>query len=211
MTADISPEKEKEIYHIVFNITKRKGLKATTMDNVAAALKMSKRTLYELYGSKEQLISLTLAYFNNERVRIVEELFANSPTAMEAFYLSMRYHMKLMKETCAEFFHDLDAHARHFREIYEENDRNFRRRLKEAIQRGIEQGVFRADEDYDIAIQMFTIQLESLKRMEDIFPPEITLGKVQNVIGVNFLRSIATIKGLEVLDECVKKFNDDIE
>lgn len=193
-----------EIYEAIFPILRKKGLKSTTMDNIAAALQISKRTLYEMYENKEKLIEDTLVYFNHLRLKTVIHYFNTCETAIEALYQSVLYHTKLVSETCPEFFRDMDNHAKKFRAVYENNNAQFRASFKEAIAIGIEQGVFRADVDYDIAIQLFTIQLESLKRMEDQFPPEITMKQVQEAIGINFLRAIATIKGIEILDKYMK-------
>ena len=63
------------------------------------------------------------------------------------------------------------------------------------------QGVFSKNIDLDLQIRVLLVQLESLKRMEDFFPPEITISQVFIVIGRGFLRNIVSSKGLEMLEQ----------
>ena len=52
---------------------------------------------------------------------------------------------------------------------------------------------------------MMSIQMESLKRMEELFPPDITLLEVYDSICISFLRGISSPKGLEILDGLLEK------
>lgn len=79
--------------------------------------------------------------------------------------------------------------------------------MENAIRLGIRQGVFRSDSNYPVIIPLFRVQMESLKRMEEFFPPGITLVEAYNAIALGLLRSIATPDGMRVLDELTEKFN----
>lgn len=199
------------IMETVLEIIKTKGLKSSTMDIIANRLQMSKRTLYELYGSKDNLLNLTLEYYNQVRIETIHTIFQTSETAIEALYKCILYHIQIVERTCIEFFHDLDYRKKEYRDMYERNNNEFRKGMTNAVKLGVKQGVFRSEIDYNIAIQMFMIQIESLKRMEEFFPPEITISNVQNAIGVNFLRAIATIEGVKILDDYIKNNPNEIK
>lgn len=199
------------IMETVLEIIKTKGLKSSTMDIIANRLQMSKRTLYELYGSKDNLLNLTLEYYNRVRIETIHTIFQTSETAIEALYKCILYHIQIVERTCIEFFHDLDYRKKEYRDMYERNNNEFRKGMTNAVKLGVKQGVFRSEIDYNIAIQMFMIQIESLKRMEEFFPPEITISNVQNAIGVNFLRAIATIEGVKILDDYIKNNPNEIK
>lgn len=61
-----------------------KGLKGLTMDLLASELSMSKRTLYELFDSKHNLISVTLDYMFGIIRRMSREIFQASPDIITA-------------------------------------------------------------------------------------------------------------------------------
>ena len=48
--------------------------------------------------------------------------------------------------------------------------------------------------------------MESLKRMEEFLPKDVTLSEAFNTVSIAFLRSIATEQGLKVLEEIRKKY-----
>ncbi len=72
---------------------------------------------------------------------------------------------------------------------------------------GIKEGVFRKDANYNVILSLLRVQMESLKRMEEFFPPDITIVEAYNWISLGFLRSIATPKGMMTLDRLTDKFN----
>lgn len=49
------------------------------------------------------------------------------------------------------------------------------------------------------------LQYESLACMHDVFPPDVTLAQAYESITIGFLRSIATPKGMQILDELTTK------
>ncbi|MDE5807821.1 MAG: hypothetical protein K2H76_06855, partial [Muribaculaceae bacterium] len=76
--------------------------------------------------------------------------------------------------------------------------------------KGIEQGVFRKDVNYPITLHLMRIQMESLKRMEEAFPPGITISDAFDYISTGFLRSIATPKGMEIIDSAYRRKSENI-
>lgn len=175
-----------------------KGLKATTMDSVAAALSISKRTLYETFASKKDMILEVIKYWSNvhrkEAVRIIEE----SSNIMEALFRIFNYHLGFMKGVSVEFFKDMD---REVRKEFSNHDDVWGGKMLDVMKLGIDQGVFRPDVNYQVQLSLMKIQMESLKRMEEFFPAEITIADAFDSICIGFLRSIASPKGMEILDE----------
>lgn len=75
------------------------------------------------------------------------------------------------------------------------------------FQKGARQGFFRKDVNFALQYRLLWIQMESLKRMEEFFPPDISLLEAYDSICISFLRAISTSKGLEILE----KVTDHIE
>ncbi len=207
-TPEISQEQHERIMNEVFRMIRVKGLKRTTMDALATSLGMSKRTIYEIYGNKYSLLIKCLKFHHKQRINAINELFNQSHNAMEALYKVFYMHLQFINNTSVQFFEDMDEHFKNLRPTYDENTDPLLSGLKCAIDRGIAQGVFRAEINYTIAIKMFTIQMEALKRMEDYFPKEITGPEVFHAIVISFLRTIATPKGVEILDDKIRDITE---
>lgn len=184
-----------------------KGIKATTMDTVAHTLGMSKRTLYEIFESKEEMVQQSLDYAANLHRREIDELFSSSSNVMEACVLMVRSMVRSMTMISPEFFLDMDRLYRRTRVEYQERlEKQQKERLK-VFELGVHQGVFRTDVDYRFAGKLLDIQFESIKRIENLRDWGITFPEAARAIAIGFLRSVATPSGMEILDELCSKFD----
>lgn len=177
-----------------------KGLKSTTMDMVAASLGMSKRTLYEIFGSKSDMIKAALEALGNQNHKFFCSVFEKAGNVMEAFIEIFKFNRDFVGAVNVDFYRDMDRLYKDKREDYEKSRE---RRYEEMIRMfnlGVEQGMFRPDVDYNVHVRMMGLQMEGLKRIEELFPPGITLQRVFDTIIIGFLRSIASQKGMEILD-----------
>lgn len=193
----------------IFQILAEKGPADTTMDLLARRLSMSKRTLYEIFGSKDEMIRTIMQHIHQEYAAHVDEISRSSRNMMETMANLLLYHQKMIDRLSKEFFVDMDTKYRHLRPDYNSGSQKWSEYFKDAIITGIKQGVFREDANYDIIIPLFRVQMESLKRMEELFPPGITLAEAYNAISLGFLRSIANQKGLEILETVASKFDSE--
>lgn len=178
-----------------------KGLKATTMDLVAQRLGMSKRTLYEIFESKTAMIKACLANHAETRHCQMAQVINDAPNVMVAFLQIFEIHRKDMEKMNVSFFKDMDRLYPELRDNYEKRHEVHRDGLQQLYKKGVEQGVFRDDINFHIFGRIMEIQAESLKRMEELFPPEISLVEIYDTMTIGFLRSIASREGNDLLDE----------
>ena len=184
----------------ISQIVADKGLKSTTMDMVAHELGMSKRTLYELFGSKSEMIRETFRVLTKRNKEIVAETFKNSKNVMEALIKVFCFNRDWLQKVNVSFFRDMDRLYKEERESYEDSRRARHEEMMEIYKLGVEQGMFRKDVDFNVQSRIMGIQMESLKRMEEIFPKDISLLRVYDALILGFLRSIASPEGMGVLD-----------
>lgn len=188
----------------ILPIILEKGLKGTTMDIVASRLGISKRTLYEIFESKTEMIKAVMEAFGKQSQQFVTEAFANAENVMEAFIKIFKYNRDMVKRINVDFYRDMDNLYKDRREDYEKTRMSRHEKMLQMYHRGVEQGMFRPDVDYNVQSRMMGLQMEALKRIEELFPPDITLQRVFDSIIVGFLRSIASEKGMKVLDTLTK-------
>lgn len=110
--ADISIEHRRELTEKVLKTAmaefQDKGIKAVKMDDIAGALSMSKRTLYELFGTKEQLLLECVRQWQKDKEahmdRFIKERKPNVIAIIVEFY---RYQMKCLSYVSSSYFYDL--------------------------------------------------------------------------------------------------------
>lgn len=189
----------------IVSILLHKGLKSATMDSVAAELGMSKRTLYEIFESKSQMIMEALGELERNSEEHFLNIFKQSANVMEALIQVFQYNRDLMGSVNVDFYRDMDRLYKDKREHYEHTRLRRHERMLGMFELGVEQGMFRKDVDYRIQSRMMALQMEGLKRIEELFPQDITLQRVFDSIIVSFLRSIATPEGMKILDKWTNK------
>lgn len=195
-----------QLHEAILDIIFHKGLKATTMDHIAASLSMSKRTLYEIYGSKQDMLITVLSYGAQRQDRIYAEIIRTEPNVIRAIVRIFLLHRDLIASADASFFRDMDEYFAEVRKVYHSSERCHTEALQTLFRRGVEEGMFRTDVNFRATWMLIHVQLESLKRMEEFFPPDFTLLEAFETITVGFLRSIASPKGMELLDSLTPQF-----
>lgn len=175
------------------------GCKATTMDSVASAIQMSKRTLYEIFGSKEELFKEVHKFFHSKMRNSLKGIFENSSNVMEAIIKCFLFHRDTMSVVNTEFIREMEQIASH-NGVLEEDRQHYYQNFYDVLLQGVEQGYFRDDINLKVQCRMLIIQMNSLKRTEELFPEDITLLEVYDSIIISFLRGISTLKGLKELE-----------
>ncbi|PJN29746.1 TetR/AcrR family transcriptional regulator [Kitasatospora sp. CB02891] len=118
------------------------GFAQFTLDDLAARLHCSKRTLYGLAGSKEQLVRAAVVHFFRDATSRVEAALAaeTDPAARLAAYL--RAVSAELAPGSARFFDDLAAFDP-AAEVYGRNTRAAARQIQQLIDDGVAEGAFR--------------------------------------------------------------------
>lgn len=175
----------------------QKGVKAVKMDDIANSLSISKRTLYEIYGNKEDLLFEGVRRHYQQRQEEMRRFSEGDVSVMDVILHSFRLTIEEFKFTSPAFFSDLLKYPKILK-FFEEDKKNSQEQFLDFLRRGIAEGYFRNDVNYDLIVcilesqhrYIMMSQLYNRYSMEEIF---------YNLIFVS-LRGICTNKGIEVLD-----------
>ena len=120
----------------------KQGFSHLTMDQFAAQLNCSKRTLYALASSKEQLAVLTVRHFFKRATEQVESaiVHARAPAKRVTRYLEA---VAEALRPASRAFRDDITHFGPAAEIYEQNTLAAAQRVRELIDEGTRAGAFR--------------------------------------------------------------------
>lgn len=205
MVKDNFPEKDYgKLMGCILNDLMAKGLKATTMDSIASSLQISKRTLYEIFDNKDDMIEEALSFLHNKIAVAHKNIFESSSNILEAILRCFLYNRDLIRNANPEFFRDVEIFLSKLGPIHKNTRKNFYESISGILRKGVEEGYFRNDINIEVNCRIMMMQMESLKRMEEFFPPDITPLQVYDSISIGFLRSISTVNGLTQLDDILK-------
>ena len=201
-------EARSKLLNSISDILLENGIKATSMDFLASSLHISKRTLYEIFGSKTEMVTQALTALHNRLCMEHTKIFESTENVLEAILLSFLKQRDIMSKLNVEFFSDMDCLFAEAKLNSKESKQQFIDNIVAMLHKGVEQGYFRADVNMTVQCRMMLIQMESLKRMEELFPSDISLLDVYDTVSIGFLRSMASVKGMEMLDQLTHKFYD---
>lgn len=193
----------RELLYKIGEILMKKGLKSATMDSVASSLGISKRTLYELFDSKSEMIKEALHALEVKNEEFAIRVFSQSENVIEALVKIFKHHRDIVGAVNVDFYRDMDRLYKTNREDYDHAKNLRHQKMVSLYNLGVDQGMFRPDVDFEVQCHMMALQMEGIKRMEEYFPAGVSLQRVFDVIIVGFIRSIASEKGMRTLDSLI--------
>jgi AcrR family transcriptional regulator len=120
----------------------REGFAHLTLDDIAARLHCSKRTLYGLADSKEQLVRAAVVHFFKAATRRVEAALAGGGDPAGRLVAYLGAVSRELAPASARFFDDVAAFPP-TAGVYERNTQAAARRVREILGDGVTQGAFR--------------------------------------------------------------------
>ena len=178
------------------SLFKREGIKRVKMDDIAQALSISKRTLYEIYENKEQLLCEGVVYEYQLRLEQHRQFTEQAENEIEVVMEVIRQDIVRLGGINPLFFSELAKYERVVELLNKEHE-DKRLRSMEFVQKGIENGYFRSDLNYDIISKMSdaVVQHVMMSKMYEEYP----LSEIfRNHVDILF-RGICTDKGIAAL------------
>ena len=193
----------------VSEMIKNLGLKSVRMDDVANTLGMSKRTLYEMFGGKDELIYESICFMMDERLRKLSQKMKAYDSMLEILLMSVR-------ELCGEDPQQEVAHRVSFNlkkfypAIYERVQRRHAETglsgLRWALDKCRAEGYLDSNADIELMAQLFLINAGVLMCEDKVALPEgVSRDKAFSVLIINFLRGLASVEGLRKIDEILAR------
>lgn len=174
-----------------------KGIRAVKMDDIANRLSISKRTLYEIYADKEMLLFEGVKKFHRMKREQMKNIAQNSDNVMDIILDVYKLHMEQFRITTPVFYSDLEKYPK-ILEYFDEEAKEQHTLFLDFLKRGISEGFFRDDLNYDIIACMFDAIGKYI--MSNQLYNHYTMGEIMaNVIFV-MLRGFCTLRGAKVLD-----------
>jgi TetR/AcrR family transcriptional regulator, cholesterol catabolism regulator len=183
----------------------RYGIRNVTMDGIAAALGMSKRTVYETFKDKTELVHTCLDTLKHKHKERNQEIISTSQNVLETIFSFMQEGIKAMNAINPVFFRDMKKiYPQKWNNMQEENEKESFNLATKLLQKGIEEGLFRKDINIPIVAKLFHEQMNLLAD-EKIFPrEEYNYADVFQNLTINFMRGLSTKKGIELIDSILE-------
>lgn len=186
------------------------GVKQVRMDDIAHQLGMSKRTLYELFNDKEELLDLAIAcYFEQYRNRSAK-IRQQASNSLEALFLVTNYYLKNSAAIIRMINELQQYYPRIHKKIVQHEQKLNREDLYKLLENGVNEGLFLPTLDINLVITMLYYTTAAMtEHKQEILLKGISQRQIFMYLITNFFRGIATPKGIELIDNHLSNMNEE--
>ncbi|MEB3036965.1 TetR/AcrR family transcriptional regulator [Capnocytophaga ochracea] len=185
------------------------GFKTFTMDDLAHKLGMSKKTLYELFPSKTDLVESTLDYVLQMTCKNIENFVQGEGSVIENVFRNERTVQTTFNIKSGRPIWELQ---KYYPKTYERMDKEFIEAdclfVDKVMERGIQEELFREDINLKF-FKIFYTGVQRMKAQSELFPEtEFSFWETIYTIIEYFFRILVNEKGLKELERVLKEVKD---
>jgi len=178
------------------------GIKAVKMDDIARSLGISKRTLYEIYDNKEDLLTEVMLRQQRIEGETLRSLASRCSNVMEIL-LNIYYHKtESMRNTNPQFFLDLEKYPDVLKMLKADHEKTHEEFMN-FMARGVKEGYFRPDVDYELVGQMLEAFSEYFQQ-KHLFKKYTLRSIFLNNVFIT-IRGVSTQKGINLLERLLQR------
>jgi AcrR family transcriptional regulator len=178
------------------------GIKSVTMDDIARELGMSKKTIYQFFKDKNELVIALVKKKLEDDEQQMDDIINRSGNVIEEMINMMKCSEDIFSRINPIVIHDMQKyHPDAWKQFQNFKSEVLVGKLEELFIKGIEQGYIRPEIDVKILAKMRVAQFE-LGFDTSLFPlAEFSPWKVQYQFLEHFNYGICTLKGFKLLNQ----------
>ena len=178
------------------------GCKSVTMDEVAAANGISKRTLYEHFKDKTNLLEECLLMMEEKMKMLGEKAFSGSKSIIELVCLEHESQSDMMINMRIKFFEEL---KKYYPALYEKMHKRFtdfhKVTTRKFLERGQKEGLFLINIDMEVVGRM-VFEIATIIQNSEIFSlANHSRKQLFRETMVMYFRGISTEEGIKMIDK----------
>jgi len=183
----------------------REGFYKTTMDDVASELRMSKKTIYKFFPSKEDLVMAIAKHFMSKLKDKIIPALNSDKNAIDKLEELMKILAKTSEKISPKRMEEM---KRHFPSLWNEID-NFRTEMMfdnitRVIDQGKQEGLF-LDFPTSVVMNMLVASVRTIVNPDFILNNNISIIEGARTAFTIIIGGIATNKGKEMLNKTINK------
>jgi len=183
------------------------GFKSITMDDIARRAGISKKTLYQHFANKEEVVNESVVWYKKNTTNNCMAVLDEAENAIEAMVKLMAFFDEMHKRINPMALFEMQKYFpdayKTFREMLVERDVVI---IRDNIQQGVKEGLYREEVDADLMAR-YRIETSML-----ILQPNLLVNDRNNLmsvameIGEHFLYGLVTPKGEKLFQKYKAKY-----
>jgi AcrR family transcriptional regulator len=199
-------EIRERIKHKADELFRKYGIKSVTMDEIAMQMGVSKKTIYQSFSDKNELVDEVVIDMLETNKNCCLVSIENAENAVHEVLLMMNTMKQMMTSLSPSFVFDIErGHPSSFKKFDNFKSGFIFKILKANIERGKREGIYRQEINTEI-IAKFRLNTIMLIYNEEIFPRnEYTITELQKEMVLYYLYGMVTKKGFDLITTYLKE------
>jgi TetR/AcrR family transcriptional regulator, cholesterol catabolism regulator len=180
----------------------RYGIRSITMDEIAAQLGISKKTIYQYFTDKDEMVEGVVDNHIKENEGKCIRFRSQSENAIQEIFIAVDETEEMLKVMNPLIMYDLEKHhPKSHKKLADHIYRFMYLIVKENLQRGIQEEFYRPEVNLDI-VAKHRVESAFMCFNQDIFPHgRYKISEVCRELAMIFMHSIASSKGKKIIDK----------
>lgn len=176
------------------------GIKSVTMDEIASRLGVSKKTIYQSFADKHELVDEVIGDLLINNQNCCNKDRERATNAIHEVFLAMAMIQEMFRNMNPSILYDMERnHPATFQKFLQHKNKFLLQVLKENIDRGKKEELYRSDINTDV-IARIRLETMLLPFNQEIFPKnKFNLVDLEQQLIEHFLFGVATIKGHKLI------------
>jgi AcrR family transcriptional regulator len=178
------------------------GLRSVSMDDIATGLGMSKKTIYQYYADKDELIVAVIQEEIQRTQTTCEHDRLSASNAVHEIFLAMDMVVEMFGSMNPSLLFDMQKyHPRAFAQFQKHKNDYIYGVIRENMKRGIAEELYRPDMNIDI-LTRYRLETMMLPFHPDFYnKSKFTLVEVEEEFIIHFLFGMASPKGYKLIQK----------
>lgn len=188
----------------------RRGIRSVTMDDIARELGMSKKTIYQYYNNKADIVHAVTEGHFSEECRITDEIIKKAKDPIEEMLMILQTMSKTFHEIPVTMIYEVQKYYPRSWDLFKDFKNGY---VMDALRRnlnwGRELGLYREDMDVEIVAKLRVEQLD-MAFNPLVFPPsDFDPTTVQMEQFKMFIHGLVTLKGKKLIYKYLNQPEDE--
>ena len=181
------------------------GVRTITMDDIARRLAISKKTIYQYFTDKEDIVYQVVNYHIEHEMQECERLIDKSMNPIEEMLLISDMMKRNADMVNPSLLMDVQRYYPKAWEVFlQYKEGRIITDIKANLQRGVEQGLYQADTDLETMARL-RVELIQLGFDDCVFPNNKDVMQTQDQLLHHFIRGILSEQGFTIYNTLKNK------
>ena len=178
----------------------RYGIRSVTMDEIALQTGVSKKTIYQFYADKDELVDAVINDEITHNENCCQQDINQSENAVHELFLAMDMVLEMFRSMNPSVLYDMEKyHPRAFQKFLKHKNDYLYNVIRENLVRGIKEDLYRDDINIDI-ISRYRVELVMLP-FNPAFQARVkhNLAEIEEEIILHYVFGLVNLKGYKLI------------